>query len=260
MTTGWTAAVLAGRGWEVFPCSGKIPLTTRGVKDATADVKTVKAWWHRWPSANVAIATGAGFVVVDIDGEQGSESLRELQDRHEPLPATLSASTGGGGLHLYFRTLERFGNTAGKLGPGIDTRGTGGYVIAPPSMHPSGRRYEWARRAEMSVAPPWLAKLLSPPPRPPRSPMSEATPMAGACSAYGQAALEREAARVASAVEGTRNHELNRAAFALGQLVAGGELDEHLVRTHPSVQRSRAGCPNMRSLGETAGSARSTVD
>ena len=62
--------------------------------------------------------------------------------------------------------------------------------------------------------------------------MTQATPIAGACSAYGQAALEREAARVASAVEGTRNHELNRAAFALGQLVAGGELDEHLVRTH----------------------------
>ena len=82
----------------------------------------------------------------------------------------------------------------------------------------------------MAVAPGWLVKLLEPPPSPRRSAL-QPTPIAGACSAYGAAALEREAAQVAAAADGTRNHALNRAAFALGQLVAGGELDEHLVRS-----------------------------
>jgi hypothetical protein len=254
MSTARVAVALARRGWRVFPCSGKLPLTEHGCKDATEDTDKVREWWTRFPSANVAIATGRGLLVVDIDGEQGRASLELLEQRHAPLPRTLTAKTGGGGLHLYFHLVTQLGNTAGKLGPGIDTRGDGGYVIAPPSIHSSGQRYEWDQNEEMAAAPPWLIRLLSPPPRREpharpisdihmRSPTLAPAPVDGVCSAYGQAALEREAEAVAKAADGQRNHSLNRAAFSLGQLVAGGELDEHLVRDRLAEAALACGLP-----------------
>ncbi len=249
MTTGQAAVALARRGWRVFPCRGKVPLTKRGCKDATADVAVATEWWRFRPSSDVGIATGHGLLVVDVDGDQGRASLEELQRRYGRLPETLSVETGGGGTHLYFYVVVKLGNTAGRLGAGVDTRCDGGFVIAPPSLHDSGRRYRWVE-AEMAVAPAWLVKLLTPPPRPPRSSLPP-TPVTGACSAYGQAALEREAAHVASAVEGTRNDVLNRAAFALGQLVAGGELDEELVRDRLIDAALACGLPEYEIAGRS---------
>ena len=131
---------------------GKHPRTAHGLKDATTDREQIKAWWGRWPNTNVAIVTGevSGLIVVDLDvdhktGEDlGESTLTALQAGHGELPHTVEALTGGGGRHLFFKRPQApIKNSAGKLGPRVDVRGDGGYVVAPPSMHISGRRYEW---------------------------------------------------------------------------------------------------------------------
>ena len=154
---------LVRRGFAVFPvhsirkdggCTcgkqdcgsiGKHPKTTHGVDEATHDEKQIKRWWTLWPDANIGIATGtkSGCVVLDVDGEVGMESLRKLEEIHGPLPATLISNTGGGGKHFFVTYDPAIGNSVGTIAPGIDTRGDGGYVVAPPSTHKSGRKYQW---------------------------------------------------------------------------------------------------------------------
>jgi Bifunctional DNA primase/polymerase, N-terminal/Domain of unknown function (DUF4386)/Primase C terminal 1 (PriCT-1) len=151
-------------GLRVFPlkpCS-KVPATLDGLKSATTDVEQVRAWWQRWPNANVAIRTGAdsGVVVLDIDVQHGGAgSLGELERCHGELPKTARVLTGGGGQHVYFRHPGReIRNSAGKLGAGLDVRGDGGYVVAPPSVHENGRAYKWMRTLDRGIAdvPAWL--------------------------------------------------------------------------------------------------------
>lgn len=132
----------AEQGIAIFPCepAGKRPLgrlAPNGCKNASTDVEQVRAWWTAEPQANIGIATGHRFDVIDIDGPPGYRSLLDL----EPLPALAQAVTGSGGRHIYVPATGR-GNGA-KLRPGIDYRGAGGYVIAPPSRHSSGRLYTW---------------------------------------------------------------------------------------------------------------------
>ena len=102
-----------------------------------------------WSDANVAIRTGvvSGLVALDVDlAKGGPNSLRLLVQSHEPLPGTVESLTGGGGQHILFQYPgESILNSTAKLGPGIDIRGDGGYIITPPSLHASGRRYEWDR-------------------------------------------------------------------------------------------------------------------
>lgn len=108
---------------------------------ATAD--EIRAWWARWPDANVGIVTGAvsGIVVLDVDGAAGLVSLAKLEAEHGPLPPAPTAITGAGGRHLYFKHPgHRVGNKV-NLAPGLDLRGDGGFVIAPPSLHKSNRHY-----------------------------------------------------------------------------------------------------------------------
>ncbi len=155
----------AARGWAVIPlhtvhaardcscgapaCSspGKHPRTSRGTKDATGDLATIHRWWTTWPEANVGVATGAasGLVVLDVDAaKHGPDTLAGLAAEHGSLPTSPRVRTGGGGFHVYFRHPGgRIANNAGKLGPGLDLRGDAGYVVAPPSRHASGHRYEW---------------------------------------------------------------------------------------------------------------------
>jgi Bifunctional DNA primase/polymerase, N-terminal len=146
------ALFYASLGWLVFPCQpkGKKPLTSHGLRDATTDPENIKRWWGRWPNANIAIKTGkeSGLFVIDIDvadGKMGADSLAELVQKHGPLPETLEALTGTGGQHIYFRYPEDVGikNSASRVAPDIDVRGEGGYVIAPPSIHPGGGVYKW---------------------------------------------------------------------------------------------------------------------
>jgi hypothetical protein len=97
--------------------------------------------------------------VLDIDGDIGEATLKKLEGEFGQLPSTVEAITGGGGRHLFFETPDALiRNSAGKIGPGIDVRGEGGYVIAPPSVHPSGRVYAWGvdSAGELAQAPAWL--------------------------------------------------------------------------------------------------------
>jgi putative DNA primase/helicase len=168
--------------------------------------------------------------VLDVDGEEGKATLAGLQSRHGALPPTVTSLTGSGGWHLFFglpsgRTVR---NSVRRLGLGLDTRGLGGYVIAPPSIHPSGQAYGFAEgftpwSAPLAVAPAWLLDLLDPPTAPQAATTTRAAP-GGGTDAYARVALEGELMRLAEAVEGERNHTLNRAAYALGQLVAAGRL------------------------------------
>lgn len=123
---------------------GKAPLTKHGLKDATQIQPGVKEYWGTWPRANVGIAIPSGYFVLDVDIEHGGfDSLELLQGKIGVLPDTLRITTGSGGLHLWFKTGIPVRNTTALGGfPGIDIRGEGGYVVAPPSMHRSGNRYE----------------------------------------------------------------------------------------------------------------------
>ena len=157
----------AAKGWSVFPCQprGKTPATSRGVLDATADAARIKTWWRAIPNCNIGVATGAasGFFVLDIDGEDGEASLRNLEGEHGKLPATVEVITGKG-RHCYFRIDEHgtIKNSASQIAPGVDVRGDGGYVLAPPSIHPSGRAYVWSVDSadEFADAPDWLHELI----------------------------------------------------------------------------------------------------
>src|SRR5260370_29318592 len=104
-------------GFSVFPCRvcGKEPLPEHGLKDASKDSATIRAWWRRWPKANVGIATGAasGIVVLDVDAKaDGPETLAILEDEHGRLSDTPTVLTGGGGQHLYFRDPRGLRNSA----------------------------------------------------------------------------------------------------------------------------------------------------
>jgi hypothetical protein len=157
-----TALALAECGFHVFPCRprDKRPATANGLKDATTDPDTIQAWWQQEPDSNVAIATGAasGIFVVDIDGLDAEAALRRLEVEHGSLPATVEAITARG-RHVYFKwPQEPVRNSAGKIAEHIDIRGDGGYVLCPPSIHPSGRRYCWSVDCSdhIAEAPGWL--------------------------------------------------------------------------------------------------------
>jgi len=162
-----TAMALAQQGLAVFPCQprGKVPVTSRGVHDATIESDRIKKWWSAVPDLNIGVATGSvsGFWVLDVDGDEGEASLRKVEAEHCPLPSTIEVITGKG-RHLYFRLGEQgpVKNSARQVAPGIDVRGDGGYVLAPPSIHPSGRAYTWSVDSanEFADAPDWLYALV----------------------------------------------------------------------------------------------------
>ena len=238
----------AERGWPVFPClpGGKEPAIPsahpkgdsargtctgecgrdgHGFHDATTDPAVIRAWWRPRSARNVAIATGASnLVVIDLDPPAGRAQLERLGR----LPATFTVSTvRDGGEHRYFAAIpgREFRNSTSAIAPNVDVRAVGGYVIAPGSRV-GGRAYEITDGRLPAQLPGWLAELAStPPPVVPR-PMARPSVSPGG---YGGAALRGEAEVLAAAVPGTRNAQLNRSAFALGQLVAAGVLAENIV-------------------------------
>ncbi|GAA2855463.1 hypothetical protein GCM10010472_10950 [Pseudonocardia halophobica] len=149
--------------------AAKHPLTRNGKDDATTDPAIVVEWAARWPRCNWGIRPPEGVVVVDVDPRNGGhETLARLQDEHGALPRTLTARTGGGGVHLW---LTMHGPSRGRLGQGVDIKRNSGYLVAPPSVHITGGRYEWVDRRPSAVAPAWLRSLLDPtPPRPRNAP------------------------------------------------------------------------------------------
>lgn len=137
------------RGWSVIPIRERakrpaVPWKVYQSKFVTE--MTLREWFRRSPDYNVGIVTGAlsGLVVLDVDPRHdGDKSLRKLEREYGLLPRTLESVTGGGGRHFYFSHpgVEVHNRTGIK--PGIDMRGDGGCIVAPPSVHPSGKRYRW---------------------------------------------------------------------------------------------------------------------
>ena len=262
-----TALAYAARDWAVFPlhsilsgrCScrrncphpAKHPIVRHGLHEATTDQRTIRSWWDRWPWANIGVATGArsGIVVVDVDPRSGGdESLARLETLMGSLPQTLTVRTGGGGRHLvYAHPGGELRNTAGRLAgvaealPGVDLRGDGGYIVAAPSRHRSGAAYAWIDpAAPVAAAPGWLRP---PAYRPFATPPTAQPCRWGAGSRYGLSAMRSELDDLRRAPVGDRNNRLNRAAFCLGMLAAGGELDEALVEEELLAAALDAGLP-----------------
>lgn len=278
---GRLAAQYAAQGWPVFPCHtpthggcsccrpdcsspGKHPRTPRGFQDASTDPKDVAGWWRRWPQANIGVVTGrpSGLVVIDIDPRHGGiESMQQLVRQHGPLPSSPRVRTGSGGWHLLFAGPGRpIRNSVNQVGPGIDVRADGGYVIAPPSLHVAGDRYVWTRGGQPGEMPEWLERLVDPP-RIERRGSAEPLSMSAALDKWAAAALRGEVDRVRNAPDGCRNHTLNRAAFALGQIAGAGIINETEIESHLHHAAMSAGLGEREALltirsGVSAGLAR----
>lgn len=145
------AVAYARRGWAVFALKprSKEPATLHGVKDATTDAEAVDEWWGEHPECNIGIAMGSpsgGLVAIDVDvddesGKDGMAVLRAWEREHGELPETASTVTGRGGCHILYRMEGARNSVGGECA--VDVRGDGGYIVAPPSVHPNGHRYEW---------------------------------------------------------------------------------------------------------------------
>jgi Bifunctional DNA primase/polymerase, N-terminal/Protein of unknown function (DUF3631)/Primase C terminal 1 (PriCT-1) len=156
-TCGGAAVEYAEGGLPVFPLRGKVPRTKHGFKDASTNARLVAGWWAGSPAADVGIRTGGGLCVVDIDPRNGGEeTFVQLAGEHG-VPLTAAAETGGGGWHLFFRAPAGVSVKSRQLGDGVDLKAEGGYVVAPPSVHPeTGRLYRWQARREFAELPAWL--------------------------------------------------------------------------------------------------------
>jgi hypothetical protein len=208
----------------------KHPLLRHGVKEATTDPDRLGRWWHRWPPANVGLATGVVFDALDIDGPAGLAALRQLQRAADlRLPGPLVA-TGGGGWHHWF-TPTGLGNRPPRGLDHVDWRGKGGCVLAPPSRHMSGLPYRWLVRldqAPLAEVPAALRPLLNPDPPTAARPVRPAEPdLAG--HPYGRRVLAAELAALGRSTPGHRNRTLNRTAFKVYRYVASGVLSEEQV-------------------------------
>ncbi len=236
----------AANGWAVLPlhsvlrgqCTcgrhdcrspGKHPRTRNGLNDASTDPQQLEMWWKKSPTTNIGICTGtaSGIIVLDVDPRHGGEeSLASLILEHCPLPETVQVTTGGGGEHFYFATANNpISSSTGRIAAGIDVKADGGYVVAPPSTHVSGKCYAWVHGhspTEMNPAelPDWLLKRASGMHGTDRS-RSIVESNSDALAALVGAA-QRYAARADSASEGERNC----AAFRLAGHLASFEADD----------------------------------
>lgn len=256
------ALYLADRGWHVFPLlpRRKRPAIRDWESRATTDAARIARCWSH-DDYNIGLATGpSGLVVVDLDQPKTGQKLPDrwntLGDRtgadvfarlarhmDTGVPETWTVTTPSGGRHLYFAAPAgiELRNTTSKLGPLVDTRAHGGYVVAPGSVAEIGA-YELYDDTDPADLPAWLVRALSPQPSPEISRPAEIA--SGRESAYVRAALRNEAGRVANAPGGQQNHTLYTAALALGRLVAGGAVDEATVRN--TLHTAMSSLPNTR--------------
>lgn len=249
MTMMEAALAYARRGWAVFPLGvqSKEPAVKGAYKAATRDEVQVRRWWQHVPEGNIGLATGAvsGLWVLDIDGLEGEASFAALVEEHEgELAETLMASTGKG-YHLYWR-MPQGAEQGRRIGvrPGIDIIGGQGYLVAPPSVHPSGRKYRWLNPEAVPLqAPQWLFNLERPRTAPTGAPRIRAPRMRpegvdapeGIQDArrYLDGVIRRAVTQVAYAVEGGRNDQLYRQAVWAASVAAGlgsgmGEVEASL--------------------------------
>ena len=220
---------------------GKHPMTTNGLHDATTDADTVTRWWARAPEANIGIRTGDAFDVLDLDGDEAGPWLARYADERGadtaecwgwgPMVAT------GKGSHLYYAPTGA-GNRAKVVGvSGFDWRGRGGYVVAPPSLHFTGRRYEWAPDcgpdSPIPTAPDSLVELVAGPAPARRADPRPIAPPRGGWSPHGVIG------KMATAAEGERNNVLVWAAWKIGGDVHDGKIGRGHRARCPGVPRRR---------------------
>jgi hypothetical protein len=220
-------------------------------EDATSDPEVIARWWARWPSANVGIVTGyvSRVWVLDVDaGKEGEAHLFAEAERHGGMPITLTARTGSGGWHYFFRLtgsvsghiadmgLEPLGNpVAAGNKIGIDARAEGGLVVAAPSRHKSGGSYEWLDgTGDIAEAPDWILKLVckprptprEAPPLPPRAPGS-----ATRREAYGAAVLRTACQAIQRLRKGERHNGIRAHSRVVGGYVASGCINRSTAET-----------------------------
>jgi Bifunctional DNA primase/polymerase, N-terminal len=208
-------------------------LVPHGVKDATTNRARVLAWWTRYPQANIGLATGHTFDVLDVDGPAGEAAIRTLAAAHGLESSGPLVRTGGGGWHFYLAPTG-LGNVHPVGLAHVDWRGRGGYVVAPPSRHASGRPYQWIPGRELDTppgqVPAVLLERLQPRQRQrPTGPVQLPAVGDGAGGRYARTALAEELARVAAAPVGHRNRQLWESTRNLYNLVATGALDHREV-------------------------------
>ena len=197
----------ARAGWAVFPVKprGKHPICRHGVKDATIDQDVICAWWSRSPGANIGLAIPPGFLVVDIDSRDALEKLRG--DR---LPKTARATTGRG-IHLWYSVANAEVRNAVGFLPGVDIKARGGYVVAPPSIHPSGAVYRWQVGLDprwVTPCPGWILDRIA-------SPSSKPSPSRSGHSRSGRSTADWHRTIAGTIPEGQRNQTLARVAGLL---------------------------------------------
>ncbi|BEQ14413.1 bifunctional DNA primase/polymerase [Desulfoferula mesophila] len=261
------ALAYARLGWKVLPVyssndpkcikPGKQAHIKKWQDDASSDPQQIEEWWGQWPDANVGILTGAasGIFVLDVDmkpDKDGEASLAALEKKQGSLPPTVMAHTGSGGRHFFFKYPQRgeIGNSAGRIGPGLDVRGDNGYVVAPPSDHISGGVYAWDEDhhpddMKPAEAPQWLLDKIK----------SQKQPRPVQKSSAGQgklpknvekfegadALLDYELKTLAKASKGGRNDQLNKSAYYIGRILDAGDLDEDMVRRQFSATAKTIG-------------------
>jgi hypothetical protein len=208
-------------------------LVPHGVKDATTNRARILAWWTRHPQANIGLATGHTFDVLDVDGPTGAHTIQELAAAHGLRSCGPLVRTGGGGWH-YYLAPSGLGNAQPRDLEHVDWRGRGGYVVAPPSRHANGQAYQWAPGRDLDTPPGHVPAVLLE--RLQRHQRQHATrplqlPAVADHSGdrYGRAALAEELARVATAPVGHRNRQLWESTRNLYNLVATGALDHREV-------------------------------
>ncbi len=232
---------LRGRGFNVIPIiygDKKPAIKWSEYQTKLVTLEQCKEWEGK--RYNVGIVTGAisGVFVLDVDGEAGAATLATLEAQHGSLPETLTA-TSGKGKHYYFpypddgRIIRNLAGQSvdGEVLEGLDVRGEGGYIIAPPSLHPNGKHYQWLNDLPPATAPDWLLDLVV------QSPVKSllddnhvdnTVDKLSYNNSYVQTALDNELQELRNSTEGQRNNDLNKSAYSLGQLVAHG-LNEHKI-------------------------------
>ncbi len=211
-------------GFHVFPLvpGQKQPAVDGGLLAGTRSLSQIGKWWSARPW-NIGVVTGlkSNLVVVDLDGSSAVNWWKGQQ-----LPTTRYVKTGKG-YHLYYRypTDWNIRNSASRLAPNVDIRAEGGYVVAPPSLHPNGHKYVWQdRQQQITRLPQAVVDALHK--DPPAATPSDFTPrIGGGTSLYGRAALRGSCADIQNAPKGARNDTVNKISYIVGMYVAGGEID-----------------------------------
>jgi hypothetical protein len=240
----------------VFACGpDKRPVTQHGFQDATHDAVEIQRQFASPGAAMIGVPTGdtSGFFCLDLDVKNGGGGLEWLAANQHRLPDTRRHRTRSGGVHLLFAMPQGriIRNSAGRIAAGVDVRGNGGYIIAPPSPG-----YLVDEAMAPAPAPAWLLDLIDPPKAPEAQRPAPAPRQSGDGTRYGMTALDNECQAILSAPDGAKHDTLNRAAFSIGGLVAAGELAEgpafaalasalagirHRCEDFPAAQKTLAG-------------------